>query len=99
MRLKNGKPRTLHINKSLDVIPFPDTALITRHVDSLFTFNILTSNDEEQIADIYGDYIYIIAGDGHINNEDITKGDFMMITSKERYHLKGQIKYALIHIK
>ncbi|MDD4824112.1 MAG: class I mannose-6-phosphate isomerase [Acholeplasmataceae bacterium] len=98
-RLDNGKLRPLHIKESLDVISIPDTSIEIVHNDKFFTFDIIENDEKTIIADIYGDYIYIIEGSGYANQERIESGDFIMATSNSQYKLIGQIKYALIKIK
>lgn len=98
-RLDKGKLRPLHIKKSLDVISFPDTSTEMMHNDEFFTFNIVKNNEMKITADTYGDYIYIIEGNGFANNEKINKGDFFMVTSNSQYKLIGSLKYAIINIK
>lgn len=98
-RLDNGKLRPLHIKESLDVISFPDTQIEMVHNDDFFTFDIIENNEMTITADIYGDYIYIIEGNGFANQEEIKTGDFIIVTSNSQYKLTGQLKYALINIK
>jgi len=98
-RLDKGKLRPLHIKKSLDVISFPDTSIEMAHNNELFTFNIMENNEKTITSDTYGDYIYIIEGNGYANHEKIKCGDFIMVTSNSQYKLTGQLKYAIINIK
>ena len=98
-RLENGKMRTLHIEKSLDVITFPDSKIEKKHNDKYFSFNILDINDEIFNADLFGDYIYVVDGKGSINKEKISKGDFLVVTSNSKYEIFGKMKVALVRIK
>jgi mannose-6-phosphate isomerase len=66
-RLDQGKLRELHIAKALDVITFPDNNLINTHKNVLFDFKIVDTNNELYQAHHYGDYLYIIEGNGFIN--------------------------------
>jgi mannose-6-phosphate isomerase len=98
-RLDQGKLRELNIDKSLDVITFPNTELSTIHQDELFDFKIIETSNEIYQANPYGDYLYIIEGNGFINDEAIKSGDFIMISSSEKYEFNENFKFAKIQIK
>jgi mannose-6-phosphate isomerase len=98
-RLDNGKLRTLHVQNSLDVISFPDTKNEIKHNDKYFSFNIIDVKDENLKADIFGDYLYVVDGIGSVDEEQISKGDFLVITSNSEYVVHGSMKIALIRIK
>lgn len=99
-RLSNGKLRDLHIDKALDVIPFPDKPLSKEKPLNLFDYHILyNQNTVEHTAHKFGDYLFIIDGNGYINNKPISKGDFLMVSSLDDYQLSGEFKYAKINIK
>lgn len=98
-RLDQGKVRELHIDKSLDVITFPDTEIIKTHQDEFFEFKIIDTTKEIYQANTYGDYLYIIEGSGFVNAEAIKAGDFIMITSNEKYEFSKNFKFAKIQIK
>jgi mannose-6-phosphate isomerase len=98
-RLDNGKLRELHIKKSLDVITVPDTKIQKVHDKRLFTFDIIETKDEKKIAHLYGDYIFVVDGNGHFNDEPINKNEFIMVTSGFEYNIKGNMELALVHIK
>jgi mannose-6-phosphate isomerase len=97
-RLDNGKLRTLHIQNSLDVISFPDSKNQTKHNDKYFSFNIIDVNDGSFKADNFGDYLYIVDGIGTVDDEHISKGDFLVITSNSEYVVHGNMKIALVRI-
>jgi mannose-6-phosphate isomerase class I len=97
-RLDNGKLRTLHIQNSLDVISFPDTKNETKHSNKYFTFNIIDFHDERIKANVYGDYLYVVDGIGTVDDENISKGDFFVITSNSEYKIHGRMKIAQIRI-
>ncbi|MDT8336574.1 MAG: type I phosphomannose isomerase catalytic subunit [Candidatus Izemoplasmatales bacterium] len=97
-RLDNGSLRPLHIDKSLDVITIPDNDLKLKHDYKYFSFNVIYTTSETTTADLHGDYIYVIEGNGMINNEKIKKGDFLMVTSLSHYAFDSQLKIALIRI-
>ena len=65
----------------------------------VFTFEIIDSKDEKRVADIYGDYIFVVDGNGHFNDEFINKNEFVMVTSGFEYNTKGNMVLALIHLK
>jgi mannose-6-phosphate isomerase len=98
-RLDQGKLRELHIDKSLDVITFPDTKIIKDHHDEFFDFKIIETSNEMYHANQYGDYLYIIEGSGFVNREAIKAGDFIMITSNEKYEFSKNFRFAKIQIK
>lgn len=97
-RLDNGSLRPLHIDKSLNVITIPDSDLKLQHDHRYFSFDVLHTSTEIRTADLYGDYIYVIEGNGMINNEMIKKGDFLMVTSLSHYIFDSEFKIALIRI-
>ena len=97
-RLDNGKLRELHINKALDVIKTPDTIKINEHDNKFFSFDIIDIKSEVRLSHKYGDYIYIIEGNGYINDEKISKGDFLVVTSSFKYKIEGNLRIALVNI-
>ena len=98
-RLDNGKLRKLHVKNALDVISFPDTKNVTKHNDKYFKFNIIDVKHECLKSDKFGDYLYIVDGIGTVDDEHISKGDFLVITSNSDYKIHGPVKIALIRIK
>jgi hypothetical protein len=42
--------------------------------------------------------LFIIDGQGKIDQTPFTKGEFLMISSEENYHLTGDFKYAKVQI-
>jgi mannose-6-phosphate isomerase len=97
-RLDQGNLRALHIDKSLDVITFPDTEIIKVHQDEFFDFKIIETSDEIYQANQYGDYIYIIEGSGFVNGEAIKAGDFIVLTSLEKYQFSSFFKISKIQL-
>lgn len=97
-RLDNGSLRPLHIDKSLDVIKVPDDELKLKHDEKYFSFQVFYTSANNISANQYGDYIYVIKGNGMINDERITQGDFLMVTSLSKYVFEGNLKIALIRI-
>lgn len=95
-RLENGKPRKLSIKKSLDVIFFPDKNTINEK--KYFDLNIIKSSKDVLKSHVYGDYYYIIDGEGYFNNEKVSKGDFIVVTSNFEYKIIGNLKLALVRI-
>lgn len=97
-RLDKGKHRTLHIKNSLDVISFPDTKNEIKHNGKYFSFNIINVSNESIKADVFGDYLYVVDGKGAVDDEQISKGDFLVITSNSEYVIHGSVKIALVRI-
>lgn len=97
-RLDNGKLRDLHLDKALDVINIPDTINMVKHNNKFFTFQIKNIKNDIRLSHNYGDYIYIIDGNGYINDEIVKKGDFLVITSNINYIVEGDLKLALVNI-
>lgn len=98
-RTFNGKPRKLNIEKALDVIEFPYSKKLLDFNDK-FTFNILKITKEISIkSHKYGDYAYVIEGNGSINNINISKGEFFIVTAKSYCKIIGKLKIAIINIK
>jgi mannose-6-phosphate isomerase class I len=98
-RLSNGVLRDLHIDKAMDVIPFPDRPLSKEKPKDLFDYQIQENKlNTPHRAHIYGDYLFIIDGQGKIDQTPFTKGEFLMISSEENYHLTGDFKYAKVQI-
>ena len=114
-RLDNGKPRELHIDKSIDVINCP-------HVDQAVGGKRTTMKDfdmEELISckfygvkrvHIHGEQefrqeyqflnVSVIDGFGEIDGVQITKGDhFILPYGYGSYHLKGELELIISHIE
>lgn len=99
-RLSNGELRELHIDKAMDVINFPDQELSKDKPTTLFDFDIFDQQDSSEYqADVYGDYIFVLEGSGKINDCDVKKGDFLMVTSKDNYQIIGDLKFVKAVIK
>ena len=93
-RLSNGRLRELHLDKALDVIKFPDSILAKEKPKHLFDFHILNNQGvSEHRSDKFGDYIFIINGEGQFNNINVKKGDFLIVTSNDDYLINGNIEY------
>lgn len=113
-RLDNGKPRELHIDKSIDVITCP-------HVDEITAGDIIkeeTYSIEELIKSSYytvkkitldgeGDFtqdmpflnVSVIDGHGEIDGRPIKKGShFILPYGYGDYHLKGTMDLIVSHI-
>lgn len=93
-RFHNGMLRQLHIKEGLDVLTIPDNKLITEPKNTYFKYSLekVDSNMTFQ-ADQYGDYIFIISGKGHFNDESVKAGDFLMISSLDTYHVVGNLTF------
>lgn len=98
-RLSNGHLRELHMDQALDVIKFPDKHLNPNKPTKLFDYHILNNHQSSNHqAHLYGDYLFILDGEATMNDIKVNKGDFLMVTSKDKYTINGQLKYAKIEI-
>lgn len=97
-RLDNGKLRVLHVDKALDVISFPDTEIEKADSNKYFTFKVIEVTRQMILSHKYGDYLYVIEGNGVVDDENISQGDFFIVSSNCKYLLQGKIKIALIRI-
>jgi len=92
-RLENGKERELHIDKAIKAMKIPDQLIKREHDSTYFDYEILENKTSTIFTShIHGDYIVCLQGKGKINELDIDKGDFLMISSKEKYVLTGDLK-------
>lgn len=98
-RLENGKPRELHLEKAIDVIQIPSGIITNTGDTEYFSYHIFNSFDETVIADIYGDYYFVINGTGNIGDIDVKKGDFLFVPSLEQYEISKGLELAKIKIK
>lgn len=99
-RLDKGKLRELHVDKALDVIRFPDNKLAEKKPTHLFDFEILKQDlTSSRLADIYGDYIFVLEGEGYFDDVKVKKGDFIFVTSKAQYEVRGHLQYFIGIIK
>ena len=113
-RLSNGKPRELHLEKSIDVIKCP-------YVEETQDFKIIKedSYDEKKLVkcefyevkklDIHGEksfvqskpfeIVSVIEGNGFINEIEIKKGDHFIIPFEYgKYKLKGDMELIISNI-
>lgn len=106
-RLSEGKPRTLHIEKSIDVITYPsnyDTKIMDvieldeGRVEKLisnkyYTVNKITTWNECTIKSVEAfTIINIISGKGTIDGVPIQKGDnFILTNGYDRYTFSGEL--------
>ena len=113
-RLDNGKPRELHIDKSIDVIRCP-------HIDKAARGNRINNKDCE-IEELISSEFYsvsrilvhgvqqfdpvlpflnvsVIEGSGKIDGIQINKGDhFILLNDYGSYELKGEMELIISHI-
>ncbi|HWT76664.1 MAG TPA: mannose-6-phosphate isomerase, class I [Mobilitalea sp.] len=113
-RLDNGKPRELHIEKSIDVITCPH---VDKEVRGKNTHN--ASYDMEELIqcsyysvkkiDLHGEQdftqdqkflnVSVIHGDGKIDGMEIHKGDHFIIPfGYGTYHMEGSLELIVSHI-
>ena len=113
-RLSNGKPRELHLEKSIDVIKCP-------YVEESQDFKIIKEDnyDEKELVkcefyevkklDIHGEksfvqskpfeIVSVIEGNGFINEIEIKKGDHFIIPFEYgKYKLKGDMELIISNI-
>jgi len=106
-RLMNGKPRELHIEKSIDVIkvPFEEKKINVRNGEVLVScqyyavikYNIEGSKILKQ--DKCFQIISVLSGNGSINGYPIAEGEsFVLPFDYGEYILKGKIEILLIEI-
>lgn len=113
-RLDHGKPRELHIEKSVDVIRCPHTDSTVSHRQE----NNQNFEDKELIAcsyytvhwiKIHGEQeffqehkflnVSVIEGSGYIDSQQIKKGDhFILPSGYGSYVLKGSMELIVSHI-
>lgn len=113
-RLDNGKPRELHIDKSIDVIPCPHVDnRVAGHKESskdyefeeLISCNYYTVNklklygEQEFTQDQKFQNISVISGNGSIDGIPIKKGDhFILPFGYGSYLLQGNMELIISHI-
>jgi len=99
-RPDNGVKRELQITKAMDVILFPGNVIRKDIPKDIFDFLIVSNKFSlSHTSDLYGDYLFIIEGNGEIDDIKIKSGDFLMITSSTKYTMTGDFKYCLVNIK
>ena len=92
-RLDNGQLRKLHIKEAIDVIKIPDSKAIKNHNNKYFDYSIFTNNGKKiYTSHIHGDYLVILKGTGMINDYQLKKGDFLMISSNFEYTIEGNLQ-------
>lgn len=93
-RLHNGTLRKLHIEEGLKALTIPDNDIIKTPKDTYFKYALeeVTSSKTYQ-ADQHGDYIFIMSGEGHVNDECVKAGDFLMVPSLEHYDVVGHLTF------
>lgn len=93
-RLENGLKRQLHIKEALDVLKIPDIPLKTTHENTYFNYDLITTYSEENFqSSNHGDYLFIIEGSGYFDDVPVQKGDFLMISANQHYHVKGSLYF------
>lgn len=97
-RVYKNKHRKLHLKKAFDVIHIPDTTNFSHQKNNLFSFEVLEFKNDIRVSHLYGDYIYVIDGFGYFNNVEISKGEFVIVTSRYKFSIKGDLKIALVNI-
>ncbi len=91
-RLENGQPRTLHLEDALAVMHFPDKPILRAPQDTFFDYQLNTFNESSsKTAHLHGDYVFVMEGEGYLNETPVKKGDFLMVSSLHPYEIKGSI--------
>ena len=89
----NGKLRPLHVKESIECIKIPDNIVKRQHDTKFFNYEILDIVEELNLkASKHGDYIVVIEGFGMINDVLCKAGDFIMVSSRDSYQFKGNLK-------
>ena len=92
-RLTNDVARTLHLTEAFEVMSYPDKK-IKREIKPHY-FNakkIVCDGELSLISDQFGDYLYIVNGRGFIGGKEVKTYDFVFISSKEEYVVKGNLE-------
>jgi mannose-6-phosphate isomerase/beta-glucosidase len=113
-RLQDGKPRELHIDKSIDVIGCPHKDITAAHkltkldsasVDQLiaceyYTVNLIDVEEKQKFTqDKPFMILSVIEGEGMINGTKITKGDhFILPFGYGDFELSGKMRLVSSHI-
>ncbi len=113
-RLQNGKPRELHIDKSIDVITCPQKlteavrkkrAIKGGEIEELvscefYTVEKITINGSTELEQAEPFTVMsVINGEGYLDGERITKGDhFILPSGFGRYILEGNLECISSHI-
>ena len=91
-RLENGHPRTLHLEDALAVMHFPDQPVLRQPQNTFFDYQINTYHEpSSKTADRHGDYVFVMEGEGYLNETPVKKGDFLMVSSFHPYEIKGSL--------
>jgi mannose-6-phosphate isomerase len=94
-RTKDGVPRELHKEEAIAVTTIPDTTVYRSPLNEYFTFEICTNRAETTVTPHpHGDYIFILEGEGQMDNEVVSAGDFIIATADQPYQIAGKIRYA-----
>ncbi len=92
-RLSDGKPRELHVEEGLEAMQISNQRIVHESLDTYFKYDIFEVDKyDKYIADSYGDYMFIIEGEGMINDEQVKAGDFIMASASESYEIEGHFK-------
>ena len=86
------KHQVSKLRKAINVISIGNQDVVTKHNNKYFDYKIININNPTNFtANIHGDYIVILEGTGMINEYKLKKGDFLMISSNEKYSLSGNL--------
>ena len=95
----DGTYREIHKEQAKEVIKVPDNEVNHTSMNRYFKYDIIDHTDKSDIiSHQYGDYIFIIDGEGSFNDVPVQKGTFLMVTSNSRYTVTGSLKYQITTI-
>lgn len=94
-----GNKRELHINEVCNEVTVPDEKLIKINPKEFFIDKrVMHSGTEKKLSNLYGDYIYIISGNGYFDKYKVKEGDFIMISSNKNYTVEGELEYIKVNL-
>jgi len=92
-RSLNNEKRELHLTNAFEVMRFPDDQVQRTMKNPYFTLEHLTLDQEVTcVAHQYGDYLYVVNGNGTINDHPLRTYEFVFVSSREKYQIKGHLE-------
>ena len=98
-RLENGKQRELNIKEALKIITVPSRKVEDTGNTEYFSFKVRSISNGDKTAHQYGDYYFVMEGNGFFDDTKVQKGDFIFIPSKVEYKVTGNLKVGYVTIK
>jgi mannose-6-phosphate isomerase len=88
----NGHERELHLTHALQEMRFPDEEIKKEVEQNYFNLEKVTCHHQlDMVSDQFGDYLYIVNGDGSIGEKEVKKHEFIFISSNEKYRINGEM--------